>query len=94
MVWYGFIWMGWDDWTDEYFLEQSDNINMDVMLWPRSSAAAEAMWSGNNKATSGNGATGRMTDMRFRLVKRGIQAEPITPLFCAKNPLLCSFPLN
>jgi len=64
--------------------EQSDENNMDVMLWPRSSAAAEVLWSRNNKDSTS--ALGRLTDMRFRLVKRGIHAEPLQPLVCAQNP--------
>jgi len=68
--------------------EQSDENNLEVMLWQRSSAAAEVLWSGSNKDEST--AIGRLTDMRFRLVKRGIRAEPLQPLFCAQNPSLCN----
>jgi len=70
--------------------EQSDPENMDRMLWPRSSAAAEVLWSGQDGSRQATDAVGRMFDIRFRLVKRGIHAEPIQPLFCARNPSLCT----
>ncbi|CAG8693811.1 8068_t:CDS:2, partial [Acaulospora morrowiae] len=64
--------------------EQSDPTNFERMLWPRSSAAAEVLWSGVNKSSVVE-ALPRLHDWRFRMVKRGIQAEPLQPLWCVKH---------
>jgi hexosaminidase len=52
---------------------------------PRSSAAAEVMWSGRydeDKVKRDIGdAMPRLFDWRYRLLKRGIQAEAIQPLW-------------
>jgi hexosaminidase len=77
--------------------EQTDGSNLDTMLWPRGSAAAEILWSGQ-KDTQGNNrtilaASPRLAEMRERMVGRGIQAAPVQPAFCtqAENSLECSF---
>jgi len=68
--------------------EQVDPQNLDRMLWPRASAAAEVLWSGRD-AQGGKrkwqDAYPRYWDMRVRLVDRGIAAEPLQPLFCANE---------
>lgn len=52
---------------------------------PRSAAAAEVMWSGRYDQTGKqrdlNDAMPRIFDWRYRLVKRGIQAEALQPLW-------------
>ncbi|KAI7875814.1 hypothetical protein K492DRAFT_182350 [Lichtheimia hyalospora FSU 10163] len=73
--------------------EQTDPVGMDSRLWPRSAAAAEVMWSGRyddkgHKRDLGD-AMLRIFDWRYRLVKRGIQAEALQPLWCGKNPRMC-----
>ncbi|BBN00792.1 hexosaminidase [Marchantia polymorpha subsp. ruderalis] len=75
--------------------EQADETVLDAMLWPRSAALAESLWSGNRdpadatKKRSGD-AIDRLNDWRFRLVHRGINAEPLQPLWCLKNPRMCN----
>ncbi|CAG8519768.1 10694_t:CDS:2 [Funneliformis mosseae] len=70
--------------------EQADPTNFESKLWPRASSAAEILWSGNYDE-SGNlrttkEALPRLNDWRFRMVARGIKAEPLQPLWCVKNP--------
>ncbi|KAJ7562242.1 hypothetical protein O6H91_03G060500 [Diphasiastrum complanatum] len=74
--------------------EQADGAVVDSRLWPRTAALGESMWSGNRDAEgrkrSGE-ANDRMNDWRFRLLGRGIAAEPLQPLWCLKNPHQCDF---
>ncbi|CAN1294942.1 Beta-hexosaminidase 2 [Linum perenne] len=73
--------------------EQMDGKVVDGKLWPRTSAMAEAMWSGNrdDKGRKRYGeATNRLNEWRYRMVGRGIMAEPIQPLWCVKNPGMCN----
>jgi hexosaminidase len=62
-------------------------------LWPRAAAAAETLWSGN-KGASGRkryaNATDRLNDWRYRMVARGIRAEPLQPLWCPLHPGMCN----
>ncbi|KAG0481660.1 hypothetical protein HPP92_012518 [Vanilla planifolia] len=73
--------------------EQADEQVLDGRVWPRASAMAEALWSGNR---DGNGrkryaeANNRLNDWRKRMVRRGIRAEPIQPLWCPKHPGMCN----
>ncbi|ORZ08159.1 glycoside hydrolase superfamily [Absidia repens] len=73
--------------------EQSDAAALDLRLWPRAAAAAEILWSGgkdeNGKTRDIGDAMPRMFDWRYRLVHRGIAAEPLQPLWCGQNPHLC-----
>ncbi|KAH6644402.1 glycoside hydrolase superfamily [Boeremia exigua] len=66
--------------------EQTDAINLDTMLWPRAAAAAEVLWSG---AKDGDGqnrsqvdASPRLSDLRERLVAKGVRAEPVRMPYC------------
>ncbi|CAG8623445.1 8972_t:CDS:2, partial [Cetraspora pellucida] len=70
--------------------EQADPTNLDILLWPRSSAAAEVLWSGpydtsKKLRTPGKNALARLTDWRFRMVERGVNAVPLQPLWCART---------
>ncbi|GFQ02303.1 beta-hexosaminidase 2 [Phtheirospermum japonicum] len=73
--------------------EQADPTVMDSRIWPRASAMAEALWSGNR---DGKGrkrfgeVTDRLSEWRNRMVTRRIDAEPIQPLWCVKNPGMCN----
>ncbi|KAK9765864.1 Glucosamine-6-phosphate isomerase (Glucosamine-6-phosphate deaminase) (GNPDA) (GlcN6P deaminase) [Basidiobolus ranarum] len=85
-------------WGGEVLLwtEQADFTNLDRYLWPRTSAAAEVLWSGS-KDQKGNTRTLldaqlRLHEVRNRLVRRGIMAEPLQPLWCARNPGRCNTP--
>lgn len=73
--------------------EQADSTVMDSRIWPRTSAMAEALWSGNRDETGMKRfaeATDRLNEWRNRMVSRGIGAEPIQPLWCVKNPGMCN----
>ncbi|KAL0379959.1 UNVERIFIED_CONTAM: Beta-hexosaminidase 2 [Sesamum angustifolium] len=73
--------------------EQADSTVMDSRIWPRTSAMAEALWSGNRDETGKKRfaeATDRLNEWRYRMVTRGIGAEPIQPLWCIKNPGMCN----
>ncbi|ORY00072.1 hypothetical protein K493DRAFT_279099 [Basidiobolus meristosporus CBS 931.73] len=73
--------------------EQIDGINLDRVLWPRGAAAAEVLWSDIKLADGTIRKTGdvfpRIHEQRARLVDRGIGAEPLQPLWCARNPRNC-----
>lgn len=74
--------------------EQADPTVLDVRLWPRTSAMAESLWSGNRDEGTGikryAQATDRLNEWRYRMVNRGIGAEPIQPLWCLRNPGMCN----
>ncbi|MCJ1309351.1 N-acetyl-glucosamine-6-phosphate deacetylase [Agyrium rufum] len=61
-------------------------------IWPRSSAAAEIMWSGM-KGTAGvtEAVTRRLAEMRERLVARGVEGVWLVQMtWCLQNPGDCS----
>lgn len=73
--------------------EQVDTTVLDGRVWPRASAMAEALWSGNRDAAGRKRyaeATDRLTDWRDRMVGRGVRAEPIQPLWCRTRPGMCN----
>ncbi|XP_009773022.1 beta-hexosaminidase 2-like [Nicotiana tabacum] len=73
--------------------EQADSTVMDSRIWPRASAMAETLWSGNCDERGMKRyaeATDRLNEWRYRMVARGIGAEPIQPLWCVKNPGMCN----
>lgn len=73
--------------------EQSDPTVLDARLWPRASAMAESLWSGNVDELGKKryaGATNRLNEWRYRMVHRRIGAEPIQPLWCAYHPTMCN----
>ncbi|KAK8712915.1 hypothetical protein V6N13_148143 [Hibiscus sabdariffa] len=73
--------------------EQADPTVLDGKLWPRTSAMAETLWSGNRdeggRKRSAE-ATDRLNEWRYRMVSRGVKAEPIQPLWCIRNPGMCN----
>lgn len=73
--------------------EQTDPVNLDRMIWPRGSAAAEVLWSGAKDAEGKNrsqiDASPRLSEMRERLVARGVGAEPIQMLYCTMEGMGC-----
>ncbi|KAG0203032.1 hypothetical protein BGX28_004558 [Mortierella sp. GBA30] len=88
--------------------EQVDDTNLDSKLWPRASAAAEVLWSGNSEDSSTklwNGpnqasttlrsieALDRINEHRFRMVSEKIGAEPLMPLWCVQHPGHCLWPI-
>ncbi|KAJ2483267.1 Glucosamine-6-phosphate isomerase (Glucosamine-6-phosphate deaminase) (GNPDA) (GlcN6P deaminase) [Coemansia sp. RSA 2131] len=68
--------------------EQSDTVTLDNYLWPRAAAMAEVAWSGKTDSTGHVRTTQevvqRLHDQRFRMVGRGIGAEPLQPLWSGK----------
>ncbi|KAJ1878654.1 Beta-hexosaminidase 2 [Kickxella alabastrina] len=76
--------------------EQTDSTVLDGRLWPRACAMAETAWSGKSDGSGHVRTTGevaqRLHDQRFRMVGRGINAEPMQPLWCARNPGACNLP--
>ncbi|KAJ1959553.1 Glucosamine-6-phosphate isomerase (Glucosamine-6-phosphate deaminase) (GNPDA) (GlcN6P deaminase) [Dipsacomyces acuminosporus] len=77
----------------------SDETTIDRFLWPRAAAFAEAMWTGHldsstNKTRDSVTIAPRLTDQRFRMVGRGIMAQPVQPLWCIRNPQGCLRPTS
>ncbi|KAI3984539.1 hypothetical protein MKX01_040416 [Papaver californicum] len=73
--------------------EQADPSVLDARIWPRTSAMAETLWSGNRDETGKKRyaeATNRLNEWRYRMVARGIGAEPIQPLWCMTHPGMCN----
>ncbi|PHZ11626.1 uncharacterized protein RHIMIDRAFT_238293 [Rhizopus microsporus ATCC 52813] len=73
--------------------EQTDGTSLDIRLWPRAAAAAEVLWSGRyddkgRKRDIGD-AMPRMFDWRYRLLRRGVGAEALQPLWCGQNLQMC-----
>ncbi|KAJ8773026.1 hypothetical protein K2173_028203 [Erythroxylum novogranatense] len=73
--------------------EQADPTVLDQRIWPRTSAMAETLWSGNRDEKGMKRyaeATDRLNEWRYRMVGRGIRAEPLQPLWCIRNPGMCN----
>ncbi|XP_057959655.1 beta-hexosaminidase 2 [Malania oleifera] len=73
--------------------EQADPTVLDARIWPRAAAMAETLWSGNRDETGKKRyaeATDRLNEWRYRMVGRGIGAEPIQPLWCSRHPTMCN----
>lgn len=76
--------------------EQIDGSSLDIISWPRASAAGEVMWSGN-KDKEGRNRTFEDTSQRLgvfreRMVKWGVAANPVTQLWCHQNKGGCVWP--
>jgi len=72
--------------------EQSGPENLDSIVWPRAASSAEIFWS----ATQPGGvplnvteALPRLTDFRYRMVQRGVNAINLQPQWCALRPDAC-----
>lgn len=73
--------------------EQTDESNIDSQIWPRAAAFAEVFWTGGGAKgfpLSAVSATGRLHDIRYRIVDKGVRAIPIQPEWCALRPGLCN----
>ena len=75
--------------------EQTDPVNLDTTIWPRLSAAAEVLWSGAKDPQTGLNrsqidAAPRLSEMRERLVARGVRAAPVQMPFCTQNGSQCA----
>ncbi|KZW01509.1 glycoside hydrolase family 20 protein [Exidia glandulosa HHB12029] len=69
--------------------EQSDPANLDSIVWPRTAALAEVLWSPENLLHNSSSALARLHDIRYRMVQRGIRAIALQPHWCAVRPGLC-----
>lgn len=73
--------------------EQSDSTNLDAQAWPRGITQAEVFWTGANgpdgQPRNIETALPRLHEQRFRLVARGVNANPLQPLWCALRPGIC-----
>lgn len=73
--------------------EQSDPSNMDSIIWPRAAASAELFWTGpihpNGGPLDGTEALPRLHDLRYRFVRRGVNAVALQPEYCALRPHAC-----
>lgn len=69
--------------------EMTDTVNLDRKVWPRACAAAEVLWSGAKDEQGRNRsqveASPRLSEMRERLVARGVMAEPIQMTYCTQE---------
>lgn len=65
--------------------ERADASNFMSRVWPRASSAAERLWSGPNNVAEST-IDDRMYDFRCHMVQRGIDAGPIGPGVCPKEP--------
>lgn len=78
--------------------EQVDEQNLDTYSWPRTSAAAEVLWSGNRDKAGNIVSTKNvlpwLNNFRFWMVSKGIRAEPLQPLWCVVNPGWCDIPTS
>ncbi|KAK3070530.1 Glucosamine-6-phosphate isomerase (Glucosamine-6-phosphate deaminase) (GNPDA) (GlcN6P deaminase) [Teratosphaeriaceae sp. CCFEE 6253] len=74
--------------------EQTDPVDLHQKVWPRTCAAAEVLWSGAKDASGQNRsqitASPRLSEMRERLVARGIKAEPVHMPYCTQNGTQCA----
>lgn len=66
-----------------------DESTVDGKVWPRVSGLAERLWS--NPAEDWTHVEARLIYHRDRLVKRGIRADPIQPLWCKQNGGACAY---
>ncbi|XP_016529204.1 beta-hexosaminidase subunit alpha isoform X2 [Poecilia formosa] len=57
--------------------EYVDATNLSPRLWPRASAAAERLWSNERQTSCVERAFPRLQEFRCKLLRRGIQAEPL-----------------
>ncbi|KAF9183365.1 hypothetical protein BGZ51_004067 [Haplosporangium sp. Z 767] len=77
--------------------EQVDEHVIDYKVWPRASALAENLWSGNRNAKGFKRVTElttRIYDFRERLLARGIIAAPLTSKYCLQHPHHCDLHRN
>lgn len=73
--------------------EQLDEYALDSRLWPRTAAFAERLWTDpavdTVTYTIREDVYTRLNTQRDRLVRRGIKAEALWPLWCSQNPGMC-----
>ena len=74
--------------------EQTDPVILDSTIWPRACAAGEVLWSGAKDAQGVNRsqveASPRLSEMRERMVRRGVGAGPVQMVYCTQNGTQCA----
>jgi hexosaminidase len=73
--------------------EQIDSVSLDPTAWPRSSTAAEILWSGptlSNPMRTQPRVARRLGEMRERMVARGTMAEPVHMPYCMMEENQCN----
>ena len=74
--------------------EQTDAVNLDMVVWPRLAATGEVLWSGAKDELGQNRsqieASPRLADMRERLVAKGVKAGPVQMPYCTMNGARCT----
>ena len=73
--------------------EQTAPSNLDQMIWPRAAASAEVFWSGPLAAHDPGAvreALPRLHELAFRMQRRGVQAIPLQPMWCALRRGACN----
>ncbi|KAJ3074921.1 hypothetical protein HDU98_009796 [Podochytrium sp. JEL0797] len=75
--------------------ERTSDSNLDVKLWPRAAAMAEAMWSADSFPDPTHKdqfeAQPRLEVFRDRLIARGFTAETLQPYYCRNNQCGAAF---
>jgi hexosaminidase len=61
--------------------EQADGDSMDTIIWPRTVAIGERLWSPES-VTNVNDATVRFAEQSCRLRQRGVRSAPLSPGYC------------
>ncbi|KAF6131025.1 hypothetical protein HJG60_007928 [Phyllostomus discolor] len=64
--------------------EYVDSTNLVPRLWPRAGAVAERLWS-NKVVTDLDFAFKRLAHFRCELLRRGVQAQPISVGYCEQE---------
>ncbi|XP_041074974.1 beta-hexosaminidase subunit alpha-like [Polyodon spathula] len=62
--------------------EYVDATNLTPRLWPRAGAVGERLWSNEAQTSNLDTAYDRLTEFRCRLLRRGIQAQPLFVGYC------------
>ena len=70
--------------------ESIDEVIIDSILWPRSSALGEVLWSGRIDPDTGKNrsqidAAPRLAEFRERMVARGVASAPVHMPFCTQG---------
>ncbi|CDK25952.1 unnamed protein product [Kuraishia capsulata CBS 1993] len=72
--------------------EQTDSLTLTSMVWPRSAAYAENLWSGNRDESGKRRNfvfTQRILNFREYLVALGFSAKALVPKYCLQHPHAC-----
>nr|AYV89273.1 beta-hexosaminidase subunit alpha isoform X1 [Tetranychus evansi] len=71
--------------------EYVDQVNLLSKLWPRASAVAERLWSRPGDTNDSDSALFRLDEQRCRMLRRGVEAQPLTNGYCGSWELDLQF---